>query len=357
MAGAIGIREAEPGDNEVLLALQLRCPQGTELVFQFDRSPDFFARSMPYERGWTFVAEERGLIVGSIECALREAYVGGVLCRAMYVFGIMVDPEHRRKGIASMLQVEVDGVADRLDADLMYAFIVEENVPSLRMVEKMGYLPWKNVRQNLLVAYKEVEVASPGSIRPLRMDDVPEVVELINGIYGDHDFYLPFTVESFLGYVERMPHYGVEDILVYEDEGKITAVLGSWEYYRILAPRVIKYNFRMRVQMLMLRVMGLFTDVPKMPGFGEKSLQCILTPLAYRDMESCRELLRHVNNLAIREGVHFVTLICEVGSPQEELMGGYRHTTVTVHQMVKPLKGQVYDSPSTRRLYMNVEDV
>jgi len=357
MAGSTRIREAEPRDNEALLGLQMRCPQGTELVFQFDRSPDFFARSMPYERSWTFVAEEEGLIVGSIECALREAYVGGVLCKAMYVFGIMVDPEHRRKGIASMLQAEVDGVADRMDADLMYAFIVEENVPSIRMAEKMGYLPWKNFRQNLLMAYKEEEIASPGSVRPLRMDDVPEVVEMINGMYVDHDFYLPFTVESFLGYVERIPHYGVEDIFVYEEEGRITAVLGSWEYHRVLAPRVIKYNLRMRTQMLMLRVMSLFTKVPKIPGFGQRSLQNILTPLAYRDLGGCRELIRHVNNLAIKEGVHFVTLVCEVGSPLEEIIEGYRKTVVTVHQMVKPLKGQVYDSPSSRRLYMNVEDV
>jgi len=357
MAGSIRIREAEPGDNEALLGLEMRCPQGTELVFQFDRSPNFFARSMPYERSWTFVAEEGGQIVGSIECALREAYVVGVLCKAMYVFGIMVDPEHRRKGIASMLQAEVDEVADRMDADVMYAFIVEENVPSIRLVEKMGYLPWKNVRQNLLVAYKEEEIVSPGSVRPLRMDDLPEVVEMINDVYRDHDFYLPFTVESFLGHVERIPHYGLEDIFVYEDGGEITAVLGSWEYHRVLAPRVIKYNLRMRAQMLMLRLMGLFTRVPKMPGLGQRSLQIILTPLAYRDLEGCRDLLRYVNNLAIKEGVHFVTLVCEVGSPLEELMEGYRNTTVTVHQMVKPLKGQVYESPSSRRLYMNVEDV
>jgi RimJ/RimL family protein N-acetyltransferase len=356
MADSIRIREAEQGDNEALLGLQLRCPQGTELVFQFDRSPDFFARSMPYERSWTFVAEEGGQIVGSIECALREAYVGGVLCRAIYVFGIMVDPGHRRRGIASMLQAEVDGVAAGVDADLLYAFIVEENVPSIRMVEKMGYLPWKDFRQNLLLAYKEGEIFSPGSVRPIEMDDVPEVVEVINGMYVDHDFYLPFTVESFLGYVERMPHYGLEDIFVYEEEGEKMAVLGSWEYHRVLAPRVISYNLRMRVQTLMLRVMGLFTKVPRIPGFGERSLQIILTPLAYRDPEGCRELIRHVNNLAIKKGVHFVTLVCEVGSPLEELMEGYRHTTVTVHQMVKPLKGQVYDSPSSRRLYVNAED-
>lgn len=357
MAGSIRIREAEPGDNEALLGLQMRCPQGTELVFQFDRSPDFFARSMPYERSWTFVAEEGDQIVGSIECALREAYVVGVLCRAMYVFGIMVDPGHRRRGIASMLQAEVDGVAARVDADLIYVFIVEENVPSIRMAEKMGYVPWKNVRENLVMAYKEEETLSPGSIRPLRVEDVPEAVALINGCYEGQDFWLPFTVESFLDYVERMPHFNLKNILVYDEGGKIGAVLGFWEYYKVLAPRVVKYNFRMRVQFFMLRVMSLFTDVPRFPGYGEKSLQIIFVPVAYRDVGSCRELLKHVKNMAIERGVHFVTLVCEEGSPLEELIEGYRKMVVTVHQMVKPLKGQVYDFPSGRNLYLNVEDV
>ena len=124
-----------------------------------------------------------------------------------------------------------------------------------------------------------------------------------------------------------------------------------------MAPRVIKFNLRMRAQLIMLKLMGLFTKVPKMPGLGERSLQIILTPVAYRYIEACRELLKHVNNLAIEKGVHFVTLVSEVDGPLEELTEGYRKTDVTVHQMVKPLKGQVYDSPSSRRLYMNVEDV
>ena len=357
MAGSIRIREAEPGDNGALLGLEMRCPQGTELVFQFDRSPDFFARSKPYERSWAFVAEEGGRIVGSIECAIREAYVWGVLSRAMYAFGAMVDPEHRRRGIASKLLKEVEAAAAREDADLIYAFIVEENVPSIRMVEKMGYLHWKNVRQNLLLAYEERGIASPDSVRPLRVDDVPEIVELINGMYGGHDFFLPFTVESFLALVERTPHYGMEDIYVYEDGGEITAVLGCWEYHRVLAPRVVRFNMRMRLQRLVLKVMGLLTRVPKIPGLGERSLQCILTPVAYHDLEACRELLGYVNNRAKEEGLHFVTLVCEEGSPLEELIEGYRRTLVTVHQMVMPLKGHVYDSPGSRSLYMNVEDV
>jgi len=357
MAGSIRIREAEPGDNGALLKLGMRCPQGTALVFQFDRSPDFFERSMPYERSWTFVAEEGGQIVGSIECALREAYVEGALCKAIYAFGLMVDPDHRRKGIASMLQAEVDGVATRERADLIYAFIVEENEPSLRLAEKVGYLHWKDIRENLVMAYREEEITRPDCVRPLRVEDVPEAVALINGCYEGQDFWLPFTEDSFIDYVDRMPHFDLENVLVYEEGGRIDAVLGYWEYYKVLAPRVARFDFRMRVQFAMLRVMGLFTDVPRVPGHGEKSLQIIFVPVAYSDMGSCRGLLKHVNKLAIERGVHFVTLVCEVGSPLEEIIEGYRKTIVTAHLMVKPLKGQTYDSPGRRRLYMNVEDV
>jgi hypothetical protein len=209
----------------------------------------------------------------------------------------------------------------------------------------------------MIIGYRKEEIINPSNIRHLQVEDVPQAVALINGHYEGLDFWLPFTVTSFLDYVKRMPHFDLENILVYDEGGEINAILGFWEHYKVSAPRVVKYSFSMRMQSLMLKVMKLFTKVPRIPGLGDKSLQIILTPVAYHNPESCRELLKHVKNLAIEKNVHFVTLICEEGSPLEELIEGYRETVVNIHQMVKPLKNQDYDSPSNRRLYMNPEDI
>jgi hypothetical protein len=55
--------------------------------------------------------------------------------------------------------------------------------------------------------------------------------------------------------------------------------------------------------------------------------------------------------------LHFINIVAEEGSPQEELTSGHMKTEVTVLQLVKPLKDQVYQLPSTRRLYVNTEDL
>jgi GNAT superfamily N-acetyltransferase len=357
MAGTMNIREAKPEDNQALLKLQLKCPQGTALILQFDRAPDFFARSQPYETRWVYVAEEDDRIVGSVECALRKVNVEGDSCKALYVFGIMVDPEHRRKGIASKLQAEADSIAETEAADIMYVFIVEENIPSIQMAEKMGFQLWKNTKENLIMAYKELPPNGTGNIRPLESGDVGSVVELLNEMYRDHDFYLPYTEETFIEHVERMPYYDMENILVYEEEGEVKACLGYWEYYKVMAPTVLQYNLRLKLQMVMVKLLGLVTSVPKIPGKGEQSKQFLLTPLAYKDKSQMRELVKHVNNIALKKGVHFFTIVAEEGSPQEELTEGYQTTEVTVLQFVKPLKHQEYELPSQSRLYVNVEDL
>jgi len=357
MAGTIKIREARPQDNQALLELQLKCPQGTALILQLDRAPDFFSRSQPYENRWVYVAEEDERIVGSIECALREVNVNGSRCKAFYAFGIMVDPEQRRKGIASMLQAEVERIAEMEGADLMYVFIVEENTPSIRMAEKMGFQHWKNLKQNLIMVYKEIPPNDTGNIRHLEGGDVGKVVELLNEMYMEHDFYLPYTEETFIEHVERMPHYGMENIYVYEEEGEIKACLGYWEFYKVMTPTVLQYSLSLRLQMLMVKLLSLVMSAPKIPRKGEESKTSILTPLAYRDKRHMRELVKHVNNIALKNGVHFINIVAEEGSPQEELTSGHMKTEVTVLQLVKPLKDQVYQLPSTRRLYVNTEDL
>ena len=58
------IREAHPGDNQELQALQARCPQGTNLVVSTVNTPDFFARAKAYKTSRTLVVCEDELSRG-----------------------------------------------------------------------------------------------------------------------------------------------------------------------------------------------------------------------------------------------------------------------------------------------------
>ena len=71
------IREARPGDNDELMALQEKCPQGEKLIVSAVNTPDFFARAKAYETYKIFVATDGGCIVGSAGIAIRNALING----------------------------------------------------------------------------------------------------------------------------------------------------------------------------------------------------------------------------------------------------------------------------------------
>ena len=59
----ITVRKTRPSDNEALIDIQRRSPQGVDFVLGTDSSPDYFNRTMPYANGHVFVAEEDGQVV------------------------------------------------------------------------------------------------------------------------------------------------------------------------------------------------------------------------------------------------------------------------------------------------------
>ena len=91
------IREANPFDNDVLQALQAKCPQGTDLIVSVVNTPDFFARAKAYESYKVFIVHEGDHILGSTACGFKNAIVGGEVRRVGYGFQAFVAPEHRRK--------------------------------------------------------------------------------------------------------------------------------------------------------------------------------------------------------------------------------------------------------------------
>jgi GNAT superfamily N-acetyltransferase len=148
------IREAIPEDNEKIQELQAKCPQGTTLVVSTVNTPDFFARAKAYELHKVFVACEGPRIIGSAACALREAIVNGKKRLVGYVFQAFISPDARRQGIASRLLRQREDYLYQQGAVLIYALIMEGNLPSMKYVESQGLtLPAAAAGNHRLIYY------------------------------------------------------------------------------------------------------------------------------------------------------------------------------------------------------------
>ncbi len=353
----IRIREAGERDNEALVELQKRCPQGTSFILGVDSSPDYFARSQSFNTWRVFVALDGDNIVGSAACAIRDTYIAGRQFKTAYEYGFIVDPQHRRRGIAARLQERIERLAQEENLEVLHLDIAEENIPSIHLFSKLGFKKVKDCATFSLMVYRKQKLAREANIRAMKENDVDTVADLINEMYHDYDFFAPFRSKDLAAYIRRMPYFDFRDILVFEDTEEIKACLGCWDYTKVRRYIVQKFNWRSKVQLFLVRLMGLFTKMPNVPKLGEPLLSYNLALLAYKDPASITELIKQVINLALENNIKFLHVPLDLESPAAAVVSQFRHTKLKLHYFIKPLKHQALSNIGKNRLYIDISEI
>ena len=349
----VTIREADENDNEVLIELTSKCPMGTNLVIGHDSSPDFFVRSKAFEDWHVFVAHEHRKIAGSAACSINNIQFRGEPLKAAYLYGFMVDPEYRRRGIAAQLHKHIEDFAEQNAVDLLYLTVVEDNSPAIRFFSKMGLTRVNDFAFLSLMVYKTHMLSGKAKIRPMRQNDLREVVAMINNTYEDYELFRPFSMESFEEYIERIPYFDMSDILVHESDGNIRACVGYWDHSKVRRVIVQGYNWRFKMLTSFMRFIGLFTTVPRMPKPGEIYYSYYLVTPAYKDEESFSSLIKYVMNVGLRNGMHMINTPVDPESPLSRILSRFRHGKIKMHLFVKSLNHQAAFHLSERKLYVD----
>lgn len=353
----IRVREAAEKDNDVLIELQRRCPQGTSFILGIDSSPDYFARSRPFKDWHVFVATEDGSVLGSASCAISDTYVDGGQFKIAYEYGFIVDPQHRRKGIATKLQDHVEHFAHDKNVDLLHLDIIEDNLPAINLFSKMGFRKVKDCKTFSLMPYRKQKIAKEPSIREMQKSDVERVADLINEMYHDYNFFTPFKTRDFIEYVRRIPHFDFHNIFVLEYNEEVMACVGFWDFNKVRKYIVEKFSLRLKAQIFLTRLIGLFTKVPHIPKQGEPLLSYNLTTLAYKDSESIRELIKYMVNLALKNEIHFLHIPVDPESQVAAVLSQFRHTVIKLLFFIKSLKQKGVPNLRERKLYISSSEM
>jgi ribosomal protein S18 acetylase RimI-like enzyme len=353
----IEIREATQDDSDALNELQRKCPMGTSFVLGVDSSPDYFSRSRPFKNWHVLVAAENNTVVGSAACAISDTYVEGKQVKAAYEYGFVVDPFHRRKGIAEKLQRQIEHIALLNNVDLLHLDITEDNIPSMNFFSKMGFEKVKDCMTISLLAYKRQEIVKQTSIRSIEERDIDDVVNLINETYQDYSFFASFQPGDFLEYIGRMPFFDFRNIFVLEGNEGIEACLGHWDYNKVRKYIVQKLNLRLKAQKFLIGLIGLFTQMPHIPNAGEPLLSYNLTTIAYKNAESITELVKNTLNIALENKINFIHASIDPQSPVATVLSQFRHTKIKLHFFTKCLKQTNFHSLREKKLYIDVTEM
>ena len=332
------IREAVPEDNHELQKLQAQCPQGRSLVVSTVNTPDFFARVKAYEWYKVFVACKEDIIIGSGACATRNAVVNGKTSRVGYEFQYFTAPNHRRKNIARRLRKRIEEHLVQCGAQLSYALIMEDNLPSMRLFEGEGFKRHRTLLMPAIAVRKEMVVPSVGIVRPVRFQDLANIASLLNMTWQSRELYEPASAEILAQFICRTPAFDYEDLLVLENNGEILACLGGWDWSEVMRVTVKSLSWKLRIIGWMLTSTRI---LPRFPKPGDTMKQMMLIFVGFKEPTCLSALVRHLHNKALRNGMEQIFCICERGDVLLKGIKGFIRVDTAMHLYTKPLAKNV----------------
>ncbi len=140
------IRRMMAGDHEALIALWSSFPGNTTTGAD---SREGFERFLEANRGLCLVAEEEGVLAGSV--------MAGSDTRRGYVYHLAVSEEHQLKGVGRMLMEAVQAALLESGVEKIHLFIYRDN-PAVAFYEKLGW----SVRKDIHVMSR-VLIGDPGT--------------------------------------------------------------------------------------------------------------------------------------------------------------------------------------------------
>ena len=328
------IREAVPEDNHELQELQAECPQGRSLIVSTVNTPDFFARVKAYGSYKVYVACEEDRIIGSGACAMRDAVVNGKTRRVGYEFQYFTSPNHRRKNIARRLRQRIEEHLVQCGAQLSYALIMKDNLPSMRLFKDEGFKLHRTLLMPAIAVRKEMDVSSEGRIRPAQFQDLTKLADLLNLTWQGHELYEPVSAETLEQSMCRTPAFDYNDLLVLEKNSELLACLGGWDWSKVMRVTVKSLSRKLRMIGWILTTTRILARFSK-PGDTMKQMMLIF--VGFKDLTSLSALIRHLNNNALREGMEQIFCICERGDVLRKSIKGFIRVDSAMHLYTKPL--------------------
>jgi len=339
----VSIRLADDSDNSQLLNLEKMCPQGTNLVLSFDRSPDFFSRSRVYKDYILYVAEEDGKIVGTVGATAKEFNIRGEAVKAIYIYDLRVNPSCRGKGIGSRLVQRA--MAEQSEADLAYGVIVGDNYPSIGLFRKLGFHGIRDFTLFSIPVFKRRKCTTLNA-RPAVSDDAPQVVDLLNSYYGNHDFFAKLTEDDFLERTRALPGYGIANMQVVEIENNIQACAGLWDYSKIFSITALHVSAKLALMRYLLKFINVFKNTMQLPSVGEPFKIIYVRDFAFAGKaEMVGGLIKHCLCLAYSYNCNFLTFALD---PAESIIPAVsKHNPIrTLYQIyAESLNDKILQSP------------
>lgn len=312
----IAIRLFEERDNSYLLEIEKHCPQGDEkCALGVDKKGDILARYKMYDNWKVLVAEEGGKVAGWIGWTIKEDPFRK--SKYAYLVEVVVHPEFRRKGIAKQLINEAEKNAKDSGSDHIYCYIYDPNHASKTLFKRSGYSDMASVQQCAISTHKKSDLAQEFSIENPKKEEIQKVVRLINDYNKEHMHFEPFTAESFMAFLDRIPDYGKDNFWVAKKEEEIVACAGLWDSSKLADLYYAKEPSTMKAMRCIFGFLGPLVKMPKIPAEGERFKFQMMTNYAFnpKSSDAILNLIRSLGNMVLDAKSNYLLVVIDSKDP------------------------------------------
>ncbi|MFB3763911.1 MAG: N-acetyltransferase family protein [Methanotrichaceae archaeon] len=332
------IRPFEESDSPEMLEIEKLCPHGDEKYAMGVRKFDIISRYKMYDNWKVIVAEEDGRVVGWIGWTMKGETSSGTYT---YLVEVMVHPEFRRKGIALELSKVVEERAREIGANHIYCYIFEPNFASRSLFEMQGYTDVLDAKTCAKSVYKESKLSNKFQIERFAEEDLPEIIQLLNTYNTGYIHYAAFTPDSFLSHLNSIPGYGSDNYWVAREGDRIAACAGLWDSSLIAETCYTRMPFMWKLMGSILRPLGKFMKVQKIPAEGEYFKVHYITDYAFNSgaSEAMQALLDHLNNFLLEAGGECLAASLDENDPLFKVIGNLKPQIEVFKVYAKSLNG------------------
>ncbi len=292
--GEFFIRDFVPSDNQDVIRLEERCPQGHELQLSFHRQC-FQKRSEMYSDYAVLVGLYEGKLVSVVAGAVKEILINGKKTRAGYFYDLRVDPDYRslRLKIAKKMCSQIVNKISS-NTDLVYCMIAARNLRALHLIkryyEAKVVVPFKFLVNPV---YKKRHTG--GAIKVVGFGEAHDRFLRHN---PDRDFYCFPSLMRLFGYVRS---YRLES-----SSGE--AGCSVWSNKEILGERIENIPKKYETIRRVLKAVSPFIKTPHIPEKGEVLDSWHLFDFYASSPSSARELFLQINNAALQHEKSYIYL-------------------------------------------------
>lgn len=272
------LRDAEPSDNDGLVALAESCSMSGDVELRIDRRPDFFALTR-MEEGWRLaVAERDGLIVGCICFSERVSYMDGAPRLTGYVGDLKVHPDHRdaivADGLSRYAAEQMRGLPE--DTPVLITVLGGNTAMERRLNGPRGLPCFTKVAtirtHSLSILWKRgrrMRSSASVNISRAEWDDIREMANLWRAVAPHRQFSPVHDADTLAQWIRDAPGLDISSYRLARDSNRrLLGFVGLWDQRGFKQLEVVSYSPRMAAARRVFNTLGPFVGAERLPATG-----------------------------------------------------------------------------------------